>query len=74
MNNPPGSSGSSLEIAVLSVSLAEVEFPLDTKKWDAFLAATELIGRTPERLLAECIDLCMDTAIAMATHMHEGEP
>jgi hypothetical protein len=73
MNNPPRSSGSSQELAALSVAFTTVEFPLDATKWESFLAAAELIGRTPERLLAECIDLCMDTAIAMAMHMHDDD-
>ena len=46
-----------------------IEFSVDREKWRAFLAATEIVGQSPEKLLSESIDLCMDTVIGLATHM-----
>jgi hypothetical protein len=46
-----------------------IEFSVEQEKWRAFLEASEIVGRSPEKLLSESIDLCMDTAIGLATHM-----
>lgn len=62
---------SQFDIATLQVGAeSAIAFEVNGEKWLQFLAAMQVIGRPPESLLAEAIDLCMDTAIALAAHRH----
>lgn len=61
-------------VATLAVnSSTPLEFNVDPTKWERFIAAAEVIGKSPERLIAEAIDLCADTAIAMAAHVRRDD-
>jgi hypothetical protein len=50
-----------------------IELQVDAKKWAQFLAAAEALDTSPEKLLAEAIDLCGDTAIALAVAKQRNE-
>ena len=43
-------------------------FLIEAAKVEQFVAAADVLGETPDALIQEAVDLCLDTSIAKALH------